>query len=128
MSEKKEQNKFTIQFNPADPTHQQVIDILNRQGRRKAQFLVSAVQHYLHCPETPDIPQPVPVDTRMIEDIVRRMIEEQNKPVSAIREPAAGQSKTFSKTESLHCDEASDLLGADRMNAIVETLAMFRKG
>ena len=50
MAEKKEQNKFTIQFNAADPSHRQVADLLNQQGRRKAQFLVNAVQHYLHCP------------------------------------------------------------------------------
>ena len=37
MPEKKEQNKFTIQFNAADPSHRQVADVLNRQGRRKAQ-------------------------------------------------------------------------------------------
>lgn len=80
MPEKKEQNKFTIQFNPADPAHRRVIDILNQQGRRKAQFLVNAVQHYLHCSETPDIPQPAPVDTRVLEDIVRRIVEEQKKP------------------------------------------------
>lgn len=69
MAEKKEQNKFTIQFNAADPSHRQVADLLNQQGRRKAQFLVNAVQHYLHCPETPDIPQPAPVDIHTIEDI-----------------------------------------------------------
>ena len=81
MPEKKEQNKFTIQFNAADPSHRQVADVLNRQGRRKAQFLVNAVQHYLHCPETPDIPQAEPTDTRVIEELVRRILEEQGKTV-----------------------------------------------
>ena len=42
MPEKKEQNKFTIQFNPADPAHRQTIDILNQQGRRKAQSTPSS--------------------------------------------------------------------------------------
>ena len=65
MPEKKEQNKFTIQFSLADPAHRQVIDILNQQGRRKAQFLVNAVQHYLHCPETPDIPQAASLDLQL---------------------------------------------------------------
>lgn len=129
MSEKKEQNKFTIQFSPADPAHRQVIDILNQQGRRKAQFLVSAVQHYLHCPETPDIPQPVPVDTRVIEDIVRRIIEGRSEPFPAERKQDTAQPQsTVPKTENLDCDEYSQLLGTDGMNAISQTLAMFRKG
>ena len=45
MREKKDPYKFTIQFNPSDPTHQQTAVLLNRQGRRKAQFLVNAVMH-----------------------------------------------------------------------------------
>ena len=94
MPEKKEQNKFTIQFNPADPAHRQTIDILNQQGRRKAQFIVNAVQHYLHCPETPDIPQPAPVDIHTIEDIVRRIVEEQKKPALKNQEPVKAQSSS----------------------------------
>lgn len=125
MPEKKEQNKFTIPFNPADPTHQQVIDILNRQGRRKAQFLVSAVQHYLHCPETPDIPQPVPVDTRMIEVIVRRILEEQEKPAPVSQEPVKALSGL--QTENIRYDDVSQLLGEDELSAIASTIAAFRK-
>ena len=128
MSEKKEQNKFTIQFNPADSTHQQVIDILNRQGRRKAQFIVNAVQHYLHCPETPDIPQPVPVDTRMIEVIVRRILEEQEKPAPVSQEPPTKQPRqTVTKAEDIHYGEAAELLGAEGLAAIANTMAAFRK-
>ena len=37
---KKDLYKFTIQFNGGDPQHQQTAEILNQQGRRKAQFLV----------------------------------------------------------------------------------------
>ena len=89
MPEKKEQNKFTIQFNAADPSHRQVADVLNRQGRRKAQFLVNAVQHYLHCPETPDIPQAEPTDTRVIEELVRRILEMGVRPFRVQKASAA---------------------------------------
>lgn len=127
MPEKKEQNKFTIQFNPADPAHRQVIDILNQQGRRKAQFLVNAVQHYLHCPETPDIPQAAPLDARSIEDIVRRILKEQNKPVPAIQE-AVKEYISHPKIESIHYDEAAEMLGEDGLAAIANTITAFRKG
>ena len=73
---KKDIYKFTIQFSGGDPQHQQVAEILNRQGRRKAQFLVNTVLHYIHCSETPDIPQQPPVNTDAIETIVRRIMEE----------------------------------------------------
>lgn len=125
MPEKKEQNKFTIQFNPADPAHRQTVDILNQQGRRKAQFIVSAVQHYLHCPETPDIPQAAPVDTRSIEDIVRRILAE--KPSFPPAAPAA--KKEASKNESISFqEEAEEMLGQENLEAISNTLSMFRKG
>lgn len=77
MAAKKDPYKFTIQFNPADPIHLQTADLLNRQGRRKAQFLVNAVMHYIHCSQTPDIPQAPPLDTKLIETVVRQILKEQ---------------------------------------------------
>ena len=75
MAAKKDPYKFTIQFNPADPTHLQTAALLNRQGRRKAQFLVNAVMHYIHCSQTPDIPQEPPLDTKLIETVVRQILK-----------------------------------------------------
>ena len=59
MTDKKDPGKFTIRFNICDPQHKAVIDLLNRQGRSKAQFLVSAVLHYINCKETPEVSVPV---------------------------------------------------------------------
>ena len=127
MPEKKEQNRFTIQFNPADPTHQPVIDILNRQGRRKAQFLVSAVQHYLHCPETPDIPQMSPIDTRTIEDIVRKILQHQDKS-ALIRESVKEHCRQdIPKAESFYYEETADLLDSEGLATIADTMEAFRK-
>ena len=42
MGIKKDPGKFTIRFNVADP-QQAVVELLNRQGRYKAQFITSAV-------------------------------------------------------------------------------------
>lgn len=129
MVQKKDVSKFTIQFNPADPQHAQVIDILNRQGRRKAQFITNTIMHYLHCSNTPDIPQAAPVDTAAIEVIVRRIIEERSKADAvsakeALPEPSVRRTP---KTESIQYDEAAELLGKDGMAAIANTMAMFRK-
>ena len=124
---KKDLYKFTIQFSEGDPLHQQTADILNRQGRRKAQFLVNDVMHYLHCSETPDIPQPPPIDTNAIEMIVRRiMAEESSKPIAgeqSIQPPA----QRSIKSEQINFGDASDLLGEDGIAAIKNTMASFRK-
>lgn len=129
MAQKKEISKFTIQFNPADPQHAQTIDILNQQGRRKAQFITNAVMHYLHCSNTPKIPQAAPIDATAIEAIVRRIMEEQNKPdaVPLKADVPKQPIRRISKTESIRYDEAAELLGEDGIAAIANTMAMFRK-
>lgn len=123
---KKDPNKFTILFNGADPLHQQVIDMLNQQGRRKAQFVVNAIQHYLHCSETPDIPQPAPVDTAAIETIVRRIMEEQlsRQTSSEVKQEPV---KRAVKSEQIDFGDAADLLGEKGVAAIRNTMANFRR-
>mgnify|MGYP004666285489 CR=1 FL=1 len=122
---KKDIYKFTIQFNSGDPQHQQVTEILNRQGRRKAQFLVNTVLHYIHCTETPDIPQP-PINTDAIETIVRRIMEEYaQKPIR--QDVRSMPEKKPVKTEEIAFDDAAELLGEDGMAAIRSTMASFRR-
>lgn len=47
MTDKKDPGKFTIRFNICDPQHKAVIDLLNRQGRSKAQFLVGSIPKFV---------------------------------------------------------------------------------
>ena len=128
MAEKKDLYKFTIQFNPADPTHRQTADLLNQQGRRKAQFLVNAVMHYIHCSETPDIAPPAVFDTALIETVVRRILKEQKADVAPTNENRESPPKVSHKpSEAIQFEEASDMLGAEGLAAIANTMAMFRK-
>lgn len=126
MAEKKEPGKFTIGFNSQDPQHRIVIDLINRQGRRKAQFIVNAVLHYIHCPETPDIPQPAPVDSKMIEEVVLRILSRQ-AAAGPIPEPDPKPAKRQTASESVHVDDMEELLGEEGMSTIVNTLAAFRR-
>lgn len=57
MGDKKDPGKFTIRFNIADPQQQAVAELLNRQGRYKAQFITNAVMLYVHA-----APAPLPVN------------------------------------------------------------------
>ena len=124
MPEKKAPARFTIQFHEGDPAHQQVAEILNRQGRRKAQFLVNAVQHYLHCPETPDIPQEAPeTDVQEIERIVRRILSERNSAVPMC-EAGAFPDKKEKVMRADH--ESKKTLETDELSALARSLAVFR--
>ena len=80
MGEKKNRERFSIKFNENDPAHDAVIRLLEKQGpHSKAQFLVNAVLHYIHCPETPDIDAPRTVDRAAIEEIVAEILERKGK-------------------------------------------------
>ena len=123
---KKDIYKFTIQFSSGDPQHQQVAEILNRQGRRKAQFLVNTVLHYIHCSETPDIPQQPPINTDAIETIVRRIMEEY-APKPTRQDARQTPEKKTVKSEEIAFNDAAELLGEDGMAAVRNTIASFRR-
>ena len=53
--EKRHAGRFCIQFNTADTRHAQVVELLETQGRRKAQFIAEAVLHYINCGESSEI-------------------------------------------------------------------------
>jgi len=128
MSGKRNPGKFTIQFNVLDPTHRQVIDMLEPMGRTKAQFLANAVLHYIHCTQTPDIPQPVPVDHTAIEVIVRRILAEQEqkpKQTTAKMERHT-QEKPLRQSEDIRFEDAAQMLGEESLAAIADTLSSLR--
>ncbi len=78
MAGKKSPGRFTLSFNVEDPKQLSVVNILNRQGRTKAQFITDAILHYMNCPENPamDIPPPQ-MDEERIRQIVRSLLQEQ---------------------------------------------------
>ncbi len=45
MDGKKDPGKFTIRFNLADPQQHRAAELVNRQGRSKAQLIANAVLH-----------------------------------------------------------------------------------
>lgn len=78
MADKKDPGKFTVRFNIHDPQHQTVVALLNQQGRNKAQFLASAVLHYINCKETPNLQVP-PVNPETLEKIIVSILEKRDK-------------------------------------------------
>ncbi len=122
MSQKKDVGKFTIQFNPIDPCHQRVIELLNSQGRRKAQFIANAITHYIHCSQTPDIPQDISYD---IKDMV---VEAVNQYMRNKEKHEQNRDSIKTKTESGSTSIAYDDMPFDEndIKAIAETMSIFK--
>ena len=55
MGEKKKPGRFTLQFNMEDPQQRMASDLLEQQGRHKAQFIASAILSYIQHPRAPVI-------------------------------------------------------------------------
>ena len=47
MTSKMKLDRFSLRFNMNDPQQQRAAEILNRQGRQKAQFLTKAILYYM---------------------------------------------------------------------------------
>lgn len=117
MAEKKDPGKFTVRFNPADPHQRTVIDLLNRQGRYKAQFLTSAILHYIHCSQAPDIYGASAVGSEEIERIVCSVLARQRAaptPCQEIKPTATSREVSASQLENGDKDAISKTLEAFR--------------
>lgn len=126
MDSKKAPGRFTLQFHVNDPHQRTVIDILNQQGRNKAQFLTSAVLHYINCSETPEYQQPAPswsMDEleQLVLEILNRRADASNSP--AVRAPVKEVRRSV---ESQTIPDAASLLDSEDLSAIVNSLAAFR--
>ena len=134
MASKKEPGKFTIKFNLMDPQHRQVSDHLEAMGRSKAQFLTNAVIHYLRCSQMTEasasMSASVPIDHVLIETIVRRILSEESVKNMQHQEKVMQTKPTEKKirtSEDIGFDDAAELLGADSMAMIANTIAAFRQ-
>lgn len=127
MAEKRNPGRFTIQFDLRDPQHNQVAQLLEGQGRYKARFITNAVMHYLHCPETPDIPQPAPVDKDLLEKLVLEIMGRHKQK----EEPSGGgtENSIVKQPPVTHepDEELQLLFGTEGMAMIANTLAAFQK-
>lgn len=120
MGEKKAPGRFTIHFNLKDPHQRKVSELLEQQGRRKAQFLTNAVLCYIQEQQShKETPTGVSEDAleQMVLSILKKhpqfkATEQKSKldPVKAPSEPPT---------------EADD---DTAFQAITNTLAAFQKG
>ena len=123
MGEKKDAFRFTVQFNAGDPSHKQVVAILNEQGRRKAQFLVNAVAHYINCPESPEATAAPRIDRQTVEQLVREVLSNmQPESTSTTEENTPGDILHVTASEGAPFDAAA-VLGEEGFHSLLSSLA-----
>lgn len=125
MAEKKNKGRFTLQFNPADPQQLKVAELLEQQGRHKAQFLTSVVLHYIHCPETPDIAQSTQISG---EELEKRVLEILRRLPAGRLSEAAEEIDLSVEADVTTPDEIEGfggLFGPEASSAIANTLSAF---
>lgn len=114
MGDKKNPGKFTVRFNLCDPQQRQAAELLNRQGRSKAQFITNAVLHYASGQAS--IPQePLGMDSErlrhLVEDILAQHQDQGHPQKPVLPEPSAGK----------------DLLNDAERRVIFQTLGAFQQ-
>ena len=127
MGEKKKPGRFTLQFNMEDPQQRMASELLEQQGRHKAQFIASAVLSYIQHPPQGHGGDPPPIDEAALERMLLAIMEKhprfagtapgelpeaEETPMPA--EPAKGPWETP--------------MGDDALKAITDTLAAFQQG
>lgn len=128
MGEKKKPGRFTLQFNLDDPQQRTVSELLEQQGRHKAQFITSAVLLYIQCPKPQRSSGELPViDEAVMERMLLAIMEKHPRFVRATPSdpPGAREAPTsvaFAK------GSWEDFMEDDTLKAINDTLTAFRQG
>lgn len=120
MLERKQPGRFTVQFNMEDPQQRQVAEELYRQGRRKAQFLTSAVMLYT---QNPSNPVPASIDMETLKRAVREVLRDTPQQSDAMQSPLED-----SPPKTAQAPNEWDASTADSVFAAMSnTLAAFRQ-
>ena len=132
MADKIDPGKFTLRFNLNDPQQRAAVDILNRLGRQKSQFVARALLHYSECTDMSLMATPAPVDEHKLEQAILAVLSKhpsfcssqspviKDEPIDPLEPPQSEQVETTSPhpvSDSAIPDES--------LNAINKTMKAF---
>lgn len=126
MGEKKNEFRFTIQFNPGDKRHLEAAKIINLQGRRKAQYLVSAILFYERNEGRADV-ESVKVDYHIIKDIVNQVLAEKSEKKIEKVNFDLQEDKRGNQTQKNISINSELTLDQDKHSPIIDSIAAFRR-
>ncbi len=126
MGEKKKPGRFTLQFNMEDPQQRMASELLEQQGRHKAQFITSAVLSYIQHPPQGHGGDPPPIDEAALERMLLAIMEKHPRfagtapgELPEAEEPPAPAEPAKGPWETP--------MGDDALKAITDTLAAFQQ-
>jgi len=135
MKDKKDNARFTIQFNLNNPLHTQAVEVLNGQSPRgKAQYITTAILHYESCDETPNAKhQSAHLDEKAVVEIIERFISNrgiiggraQQAPTSLLYD-SGSQIENPRTTEEIIITDYDEPT-AEAVNHFVEALELFKR-
>lgn len=128
MGAKKNPGRFTLHFNLEDPQQRTVSELLEQQGRHKAQFITSAILRYMQSPRLQESNNTPPtIDKDVLEEMLLSIMEKHPQFAAALsgtpvktEEPLAQTTRAIGTWNSP--------IGDDAMKAISETLTAFQQG
>lgn len=120
MGEKKKLGRFTLQFNLEDPQQRTVSELLEQQGRHKAQFLTNAVLCYAQNQQRHG-ETPVGVSEDALEQMILSILNKYPQFTSTKQKSDLVSGKSPFESRAKLDDDAALL-------AITSTLAAFQKG
>lgn len=126
MTAKRTPGRFTIQFNMNDPMHLMASEILEKQGRHKAQYITNAISFYQFHFDSSAENVVIPVTNQTISDHHSPHRQFESPPPS--EKENVPQEHSFNKAD--YANEADDLdayFAETEIPAIADTLAAFGK-
>lgn len=127
MAEKKRPGRFTLQFNLEDPQQRAASELLEPQGRHKAQFIASAILSYIQHPPQGHVGDPPPIDEAALERMLLAIVEKHPRFAAAASGKPSEAEALPSPAEPAERPR-ENTLGDDAVRAIADTLAAFQTG
>ncbi len=128
MTEKKNPGRFTLHFNLEDPQQRTVSELLEQQGRHKAQFITSAVMLYIQCPKPQSYDgEPSAIDEAELERMLLSIMEKHPEfALAAHSDSPKSEGPTGQSAPAAKPWEST--MGNDALKAIADTLTAFQTG
>jgi len=129
VADKMQPGRFTIRFNMNDPQQRAAVEILNRMGRQKAQFIAQALTHYAECKCHPQMENQTTWDERALERAILSVLSRHPEFMSS------GQSEMTTEVQDALQMERTEEPSSDQngsmteesLSAINKTLSAFWK-
>lgn len=129
MANKMQPGRFTLRFNMNDPQQQAAVDILNRMGRQKAQFIAQALIHYTECKGSPQAAAQGVLDEHTLEQAILSVLARHPEFISPepCDDTAEGEDAPQMELTEAPSSVQNGFMTEEGLSAINKTLLAFRQ-